>query len=94
MTLLPDFLEGAVDLHVHSAPDVDERRFDDIELAREAARSGMDAILIKSHQNSTVERAFLVSRMVPDVSSADTRPGSRRLGRSEVLGARRRPPFW
>lgn len=67
MTLLPDFLEGAVDLHVHSAPDVDECRFDDVELAREAARSGMDAILIKSHQNSTVERAFLVSRMVPDV---------------------------
>src|SRR4029434_5842732 len=46
---------------------VDQRRFDDIELAREAARSGMDAILIKSHQNSTVERAFLVSRVVPDV---------------------------
>jgi len=67
MTLLPDFLEGAVDLHVHSAPDVDQRRFDDIELAREAAGSGMDAILIKSHQNSTVERAFLVSRMVRDV---------------------------
>ena len=67
MTLLPDFLEGAIDLHVHSAPDVDQRRFDDIELAREAARSGMDAILIKSHQNSTVERAFLVSRIVPGI---------------------------
>jgi hypothetical protein len=36
MTL--DFLEDAVDLHVHSAPDVDRRRFNDIELAREAAR--------------------------------------------------------
>jgi hypothetical protein len=67
MSLLPDFLEGAIDLHVHSSPDVDQRRFDDIELAREAARSGMDAILIKSHQNSTVERAFLVSRIVPEI---------------------------
>jgi Family of unknown function (DUF6282) len=38
MTMLPDFLEGAIDLHVHSAPDVDQRRFDDIELACEAAR--------------------------------------------------------
>jgi len=63
----PDFLEGAVDLHVHSAPDVDLRRFDDIELAREAARAGMGAILIKCHQNSTVERAFLVSKIVPEI---------------------------
>jgi hypothetical protein len=67
MTLAPDFLEGAVDLHVHSAPDLDPRRFDDIELAREAAQAGMGAILIKSHQNSTVERAWLVSQVVPDI---------------------------
>lgn len=67
MTFLPDFLEGAVDVHVHSAPDVDPRRFDDIDLAREAARAGMGAILIKSHQNSTVERAYLVSKVVPEI---------------------------
>jgi hypothetical protein len=48
MSHLPDFLEGAVDLHVHSAPDVDKRRFVDIELAREAANARMSAILIKS----------------------------------------------
>ena len=63
----PDFLEGAVDLHVHSAPDVDVRRFNDIELAQEAARAGMGAILIKSHQNSTVERAWLVSQWIPGI---------------------------
>src|SRR6266478_10035360 len=63
----PDFLEGAVDLHVHSSPDVDPRRFDDIELAREAVRAGMSALLIKSHQNSTVERASLVSKIVPEI---------------------------
>jgi hypothetical protein len=64
---LPDYLEGAVDLHVHSAPDVDRRRFDDLELAREARESGMGAVLIKSHQNSTVERAWLVSKCVPGI---------------------------
>src|SRR5438067_5894993 len=64
---IPDFLEGAVDLHVHSSPDVDPRRFDDIELAREAARAGMSALLIKSHQNSTVERASLVSKIAPEI---------------------------
>ena len=30
MTMPPGFLEDAVDLHVHSAPDVDVRRFDEV----------------------------------------------------------------
>jgi len=56
-----------VDLHVHSAPDLESRRFNDIELAREAAHAGMGAVLIKSHQNSTVERAWLVSQLIPEI---------------------------
>jgi hypothetical protein len=67
MSGMPDFLEGAIDLHVHSAPDVDHRRYNDLELAREAAAAGMGAILIKSHQNSTVERAWLVSQVVTGI---------------------------
>ena len=67
MATLPDFLEDAIDLHVHGAPDVDVRRFTDLELAREAERVGMGAILIKSHQNSTVERAWLVSKVVTGI---------------------------
>jgi hypothetical protein len=46
---------------------VDPRRFNDLDLAREAARAGMGAILIKSHQNSTVERAWLVSKVVTGI---------------------------
>jgi len=64
---IPDYLHGAIDIHVHSSPDVDRRRFDDIDLAREASRAGMAAVLIKSHQNSTVERACLVSKIVPEI---------------------------
>jgi len=56
-----------VDLHVHSAPDVDRRRFNDLELARAAREAGMGAVLIKSHQNSTVERAWLVAQCVPGI---------------------------
>jgi len=56
-----------VDLHVHSAPDVDKRRFSDLELASSAKDAGMGAVLIKSHQNSTVERAWLVSQCVPGI---------------------------
>ena len=67
MNHLPDYLEGAVDLHVHSAPDVDRRRFNDLELAQAARKAGMGAVLIKSHQNSTVERASLVSQCIPGI---------------------------
>lgn len=64
---LPDFLEGAADFHVHSSPDVDPRLYDDLELAREAARAGMTALLLKSHQSSTVERAWLASKVIPEL---------------------------
>jgi len=64
---LPEWLEGAIDLHLHSAPDVDPRRYDDFELACEAARAGLRAILIKNHQSSTVERAWLASKAVPEI---------------------------
>ncbi len=67
MSYVPDYLEGAVDLHVHSAPDVDRRRFNDLELARAARDAGMGAVLIKSHQNSTVERAWLEAQCVPGI---------------------------
>jgi hypothetical protein len=60
-------LEGAADLHVHSSPDVDPRRYDDFQLAREARKAGIAALLMKSHQNSTVERAILVSKIVPGI---------------------------
>jgi hypothetical protein len=62
-----DILAGLVDLHVHSSPDIDQRRFDDIELARHAASAGWGGLLIKSHQGSTVERAYLVQRIVPEL---------------------------
>ena len=39
MNVMPDFLEDAIDLHVHSAPDVDRRRYNDLDLAREAERA-------------------------------------------------------
>lgn len=67
MNHLPDYLEGAVDLHVHSTPDVDRRRFNDLELVQAAREAGMGAVLIKSHQNSTVERAWLVSQCIPGI---------------------------
>jgi hypothetical protein len=60
-------LEGAIDLHVHTAPDVYPRRLDDLALARQAAAAGMRAILIKSHHTLTADRATLVNGLVEGV---------------------------
>jgi hypothetical protein len=60
-------LTGMVDMHVHSAPDVWQRKMDDLELAQQAAARGMRAILLKSHWTLTADRACLVQQVVPDL---------------------------
>lgn len=57
-------LAGAIDLHVHSAPDVYERSLDDLDVARAAEAAGMRAILLKSHHTLTADRAAMVDRQV------------------------------
>jgi len=42
-------LQGAYDLHVHVAPDIIERRIDDLDLAREFLARGMRGFVLKSH---------------------------------------------
>lgn len=54
-------LKGVVDLHVHSAPDVRERRFTDFELMEAGIAAGARAIVIKSHHGTTMNRAFLAN---------------------------------
>ncbi len=52
-------LTDAVDLHLHTAPDVCDRSVTDAEAARDAQAAGMRAILIKSHHVLTADRAEL-----------------------------------
>lgn len=54
-------LDGAVDLHVHTAPDVYPRSVDDHELLADAAAAGMRALLLKSHHTLTADRATLAA---------------------------------
>lgn len=54
-------LEGVIDMHVHSAPDIRERAYTDIELMEAAVRVGARAVVIKSHHGTTMNRAFLVN---------------------------------
>jgi hypothetical protein len=52
-----DLLEGSIDMHIHSAPDVYPRILNDVELAVQAKEMGMRAIVIKNHFLITADRA-------------------------------------
>lgn len=60
-------LQGIIDLHIHTTPDIRMRRLDDIELATEAKRVGARAIMIKSHLVPTMDRAWIAERIVSGV---------------------------
>ncbi len=60
-------VRGAVDLHVHSFPCIFPRLADDREVVRAASQSGMRAIVLKSHHESTVSRAYLLRDEFPDI---------------------------
>ncbi len=55
------------DMHVHCAPDIAPRKTDDLEMARAAAEEGMAGFMLKSHLGSSVERAYLINQMVPNL---------------------------
>lgn len=54
-------MAGAIDMHVHTNPDLRTRRYSDFELCDAAVRTGMRAFVIKSHMGSTAERAYLTN---------------------------------
>ena len=60
-------LDGAVDLHVHSYPCVFQRRIDDRQAAQAASDAGMAGLVLKSHHESTVSRAYLLQQEFPDL---------------------------
>jgi uncharacterized protein DUF6282 len=62
-----DLLKGAFDTHIHSAPDVLPRKFDDIELAKRTRDAGMAGFVLKSHYICTADRASLINKMFPGV---------------------------
>lgn len=54
-------LQGVVDMHVHTNPDLRLRAYDDFQLCDAGVRVGARAIVIKSHMGSTAERAYLTN---------------------------------
>jgi hypothetical protein len=60
-------IAGAIDFHVHSAPDVFGRSIDDNAVAEVAVRAGMRALVYKNHVTTTADRAALVMKAVPGI---------------------------
>ena len=64
---MSSLIQGAYDLHIHSAPDVLPRKADDLELAQRFLKAGMAGFAIKSHYFCTAERAGLVNKVYPQI---------------------------
>jgi Family of unknown function (DUF6282) len=62
-------IEGGYDLQVHVAPDVIERRIDDIDLAHEFLKRKLKGFVLKSHYFPTAERAKVVTKAVPGIQA-------------------------
>jgi hypothetical protein len=61
-------LKGVIDTHVHSGPDVRERKTTSFELARAARDASMRALVLKNHHCSTVGLAAAISEALPGIA--------------------------
>ncbi len=62
-------LEGAFDTHIHSAPDVLPRKFNDLELAERFKARHMGGFVLKSHYICTADRATLINQLYPEIQA-------------------------
>jgi hypothetical protein len=69
MTLsIPEIsINGAIDLHIHSAPDSMQRSMDGLEVASLASNLGMRAIVLKNHFQHTASLAYIVGKLNPGI---------------------------
>ena len=63
-----ELVRGAVDYHIHVAPDFVDRRITDVALARRCLETGQAGFGLKSHYNPSAERAQVVAEAVEGVT--------------------------
>ena len=69
MSNVDRLMEGALDIHVHCAPDPRvERRGSAIDVARQALEMGMQGMVLKSHEYPTQPMAYTASQAVPGIT--------------------------
>ena len=62
--VVASLLRGAIDTHIHGGPDVIQRTWSDLDIARSAKASGFKAVIVKCHVTATTSRAILVQQAV------------------------------
>jgi hypothetical protein len=80
-----ELVRDGVDVHVHIAPDVVERRIDDVSLARRCEEVGLAGFVMKSHYTSTAERASVVRAVVPGIAALGALVLNRAIGGMNAL---------
>ena len=63
---MENVMQGIIDMHIHAAPDVRARKLDDLELMEASVQRGVRAIVLKSHNVPTADRAYLVNRVAAE----------------------------
>ncbi len=79
-------VKGTVDTHIHSAPCLYDRVGDDWEIAKACRAAGMRAIVLKSHHESTVSRAFIANQRFAMTPPSGDRPSAEATIPFEVFG--------
>jgi hypothetical protein len=60
-------LDGAIDVHIHPGPDAyNTRVYDELDIAIQACRLGMGAVVFKAHSMPSARSAYFVQRFVDD----------------------------
>ncbi len=62
-------VDGLIDFHVHTAPDVFGRAVDDEEAAQLYKARNLEAMVLKSHTALTADRAWLLRKRVPGIKA-------------------------
>jgi hypothetical protein len=62
-----EIMQGAVDMHIHSAPSLFPRLVDHVEAAEGAKAMGMKAVVLKEHHGYTSDRMYFVRKLVSGI---------------------------
>ena len=73
-------LQGIIDIHAHSDPDMQPRRYDALQFAKEAKAHGMAGAVLKSHEVPTAQLAYMINQLVPGFQSWGTLVLNRSVG--------------
>ncbi len=69
MNTAEKLVQGSIDMHVHHAPDAHIRRWGDaFQIATEAEKTGMRAIVLKNHDYPTAPLAYMVNQHIHNLT--------------------------